>query len=249
MRALFAGVYSLIAYLFFFGTFLYAIGFVESVVVPKNINSGETGDIVTALLINAGLLGIFAVQHSVMARPAFKRMWTKIIPKEIERSTYVVFASAALALLCWQWRPITQVVWSVEGVSAMAIMVVSFIGFGIVLLSTFLISHFHLFGLTQGMTRLMGLKEKPAHFTTPMFYKWVRHPLYIGFIIAFWATPMMTVGHLIFAIATTGYIFIGIFLEERDLVNEFGERYRTYQRDVGMVVPKLGKPRDRAARN
>lgn len=249
MRALFAGVYSLIAYLIFFGTFLYAIGFVERMIVPKDINTGETGDIATALLINTVLLGIFAVQHSVMARPAFKRMWTKIIPKEIERSTYVLFASAALALLCWQWRPITQVVWSADGMTAMAITLVSFMGFGIVLLSTFLISHFHLFGLTQGMTKLMGLKEKPAHFTTPMFYKWVRHPLYVGFIIAFWATPMMTVGHLIFAIATTAYIFIGIFLEERDLVAEFGERYLTYRRNVGMVVPKLGKPRDHQAHN
>ncbi len=249
MRAFLSALYSLLAYLFFFGTFLYAIGFVERMIVPKDINTGETGDVVTALLVNAVLLGIFAVQHSVMARPAFKRMWTKIVPKEIERSTYVVFASAALALLCWQWRPITQVVWFVDGVTAMAITLVSFMGFGIVLLSTFLISHFHLFGLTQGMTRLMGLKEKPAHFTTPMFYKWVRHPLYVGFIIAFWATPMMTVGHLVFAIATTGYIFIGIFLEERDLVNEFGERYLTYRRHVGMVVPKIGKPRDRKAPN
>jgi protein-S-isoprenylcysteine O-methyltransferase Ste14 len=250
MRALLSGVYSLLTYLIFFITFCYAIGFVERVIVPKDINTGVAGDVVTSLLVNAMLLGVFAIQHSVMARPAFKRMWTKIVPKEMERSTYVLFASAALALLMWQWRPMPVVVWSTGNVIlADAITVLSWAGFGIVLLSTFLISHFHLFGLTQGMTRLMGLKEKPANFTTPMFYKWVRHPLYLGFIIAFWATPVMTAGHLFFAIMTTGYIFVGIFLEERDLVGEFGERYTTYRRNVGMIVPKIGKRRDREARN
>lgn len=250
MRNILSALYSLFAYCFFLVTFLYATAFVENIVVPKTIDSGQPGDIITALLVNTGLLGLFAVQHSVMARPAFKKMWTRIVPKEIERSTYVLFASAALALLLWQWRPIQQIVWHVpDPITAIAITLVSWGGWGLVLLSTFLISHFHLFGLTQAMTGLMGLKERPANFTTPMFYKWVRHPLYLGFIIAFWAAPTMTAGHLMFAIATTGYILIGIFLEERDLVAEFGDRYRRYRDSVGMLLPRIRPPADRKAPN
>jgi methanethiol S-methyltransferase len=240
MRAGLAALYSLVAYLFFLATFVYAIAFVGNFLVPKTIDSGEPGDLMTSLLINTGLLGVFAVQHSVMARPAFKRMWTKIVPKEIERSTYVLFASAALALLLWQWRPMPQTVWSVtDPMLATAITILMWTGWAILLLSTYLISHFHLFGLTQGMTRLLKITEKPANFATPLFYKWVRHPLYLGFIIAFWSAPHMTVGHLFFAIACTAYIFIGIFFEERDLTNEFGERYLAYRRNVGMIVPRL----------
>ena len=178
-----------------------------------------------------------------MARPAFKKMLTRIVPKEIERSTYVLAASTALAVLFWFWQPLQQPVWAIaEPMTASGFTALSWAGWAIVLISTFLISHFHLFGLTQGMTRLMGLKERPADFTTPMFYKWIRHPIYAGFIIAFWSTPVMTAGHLMFAIATTGYILIGIALEERDLVAEFGDRYRTYRKSVGMLVPKLGRP-------
>src|SRR5262245_28546359 len=245
MRAFLSAAYSLVAYAIFLSTFLYAIAFVGNFVVPKTIDSGAEGDLVTALLINTGLLGIFAVQHSVMARPAFKRWWTKIVPKEIERSTYVLFATAALALVLWQWRPLPQLVWSVEDPTlAGLITALMWVGWGILFLSTYLISHFHLFGLTQGMTRLFNLKEQPASFTTPLFYRWIRHPLYFGFMIAFWSAPPMSVGHLLFSIGCTAYIFIGIFFEERDLVAEFGERYRSYQRSVGMVFPRLTPSKD-----
>ena len=245
MRAFLFAAYSLVAYVIFLGVFSYAIAFVGDFLVPKTINSGPVEALVPSLLINAGLLGVFAVQHSLMARPAFKRMWTRLVPKDVERSTYVLFASAALALVLWQWRPLPQIVWSVtDPMMAGAITALMWAGWAIVLLSTYLISHFHLFGLTQGMTRLLGIKEKPANFTTPLFYRWVRHPLYLGFIIAFWAAPQMSLGHLAFAIACTAYIFIGIFLEERDLVDEFGERYETYRNNVGMVVPRLTPPKD-----
>ncbi len=245
MRTFLFAAYSLVAYVIFLGVFSYAIAFVGDFLVPKTINSGSVEALVPSLLINAGLLGVFAVQHSLMARPAFKRMWTRLVPKDIERSTYVLFASAALALVLWQWRPLPQIVWSVtDPMMASAITALMWAGWAIVLLSTYLISHFHLFGLTQGMTRLLGIKEKPANFTTPLFYRWVRHPLYLGFIIAFWAAPQMSLGHLAFAIACTAYIFIGIFLEERDLVDEFGERYETYRNNVGMVVPRLTPPKD-----
>jgi protein-S-isoprenylcysteine O-methyltransferase Ste14 len=243
MRGLLSAIYSVCAYAFFFVTFCYAIGFVENMVVPKTIDSGPAGDPLMSVLINAALLTLFAVQHSVMARPAFKRMWTKIVPESAERSTYVVAASAALALLLWQWRPLPELVWSVEDPTLAAVVTgVSFAGFGLVLLSTFLISHFHLFGISQGFAKLLQLKAPSDHFVTPLFYRWVRHPLYLGFIIAFWAAPQMSVGHLLFAIATTGYIFVGIFLEERDLVAAFGDRYREYRRKVGMLVPKLRTP-------
>jgi protein-S-isoprenylcysteine O-methyltransferase Ste14 len=246
MRAFLTAIYSLVAYVFFLSTFLYAIAFVGNFVVPKTIDSGVPGDLTMSLLINAGLLGIFAVQHSVMARPAFKRWWTKVVPKEIERSTYVLFASAALALLLWQWRPMPQIVWSVtDPVGVAALYTGMGLGFAIVLLSTYLISHFHLFGLSQGMTRLLKLKEPRSDFVTPLFYRWVRHPLYLGFIIAFWSTPQMTVGHLFFAFATTAYIYIGIFLEERDLVAEFGERYLSYRAKVGMLMPRLTPSKER----
>ncbi|MET0546811.1 MAG: methanethiol S-methyltransferase, partial [Caulobacterales bacterium] len=241
MRGLLSAIYSTCAYLFFFGTFVYAIGFVEGVLAPKDIDDGHIMPLGAALAMNSVLLAIFAVQHSVMARPAFKRMWTKIVPKSIERSTYVVAASSALALLMWQWRPAPQLVWSVQDeIAAGVIYGLSWCGFALVLASTFLISHFHLFGLSQGFARLLNIPESTqSHFVTPLFYKWVRHPLYLGFIIAFWAAPDMSAGRLFFAIATTGYIFIGIFLEERDLVGEFGHRYYSYRKNVGMLVPKL----------
>jgi protein-S-isoprenylcysteine O-methyltransferase Ste14 len=245
MRGVLAALYSAAVYAFFLATFLYAILFVEGLIVPKTIDSGEPGELLPSLLINAGLLGVFAVQHSAMARPAFKKVWTRIVPKEIERSTYVLFASLALALILWQWRPLPELVWSVDNdIAEIAITALSWSGWALLLASTFLISHFHLFGLSQGFARLLGVKKGADHaFVTPLFYRWIRHPLYAGFIIAFWAAPNMSVGHLFFAIATTGYILIGIFLEERDLVGEFGDRYRQYRKQVGMLFPKFGAPR------
>ena len=244
MRGLLSAIYSACAYILFFVTFCYAIGFVENAIVPKTIDSGPVGDPLISVLINSALLAVFALQHSIMARPAFKRAWTKIVPAEAERSTYVVAASLALALLLWQWRPLPDLVWSISDPTlATVATAISWAGFGIVLLSTFLISHFHLFGVSQGFARMLRLKAPDDQFVTPFLYRWIRHPLYLGFIIAFWAAPHMSVGHLFFAIATTAYIFIGIFLEERDLVAAFGERYREYRRKVGMLVPKLGRSR------
>ena len=239
MRKLVTALYSAIVYLFFLGTFLYAIGFVEQVFVAKTIDSGVPGDALAAVLVDLALLGLFAVQHSVMARPAFKRAWTRVIPAEAERSTYVLAASGALALLLWQWRPLPQLVWSVDGAAAVAIAAVSWLGWGMVLLSTFLISHFHLFGLTQGFAELMRRHLPEQEFTTPFLYRYLRHPIYAGFILAFWAAPVMSVGHLLFAVATTGYILVGIWLEERDLVAHFGQRYVQYRQAVGMLIPRL----------
>ena len=248
MRRLLAALYSTFVYVLFLGVFLYAIGFVENLLVPKSIDSGLSGSLASSLLINAALLVLFAVQHSAMARPGFKRIWTRIVPKDIERSTFVLFASLALALLCWQWRPLNQTVWSLEDpIAAKTLLVVSWSGWGVVLLSTFLISHFHLFGLSQGFARLLGSKLPEPAFVTPFLYKWIRHPLYAGFILAFWAAPHMSLGHLFFAVATTGYIFVGIWLEERDLIGYFGDRYRQYRVTVGMLVPRvrLGSPSKR----
>ena len=250
MRSAFAALYSAIAYLLFLATFTYAILWVEGLFVPKTIDSGAPGDPVMSLLINGALLGVFAVQHTVMARPAFKRWLTKIVPREMERSTFVLAATAALALVVWQWQPLPQLVWSVtDPVWAGVVLGVSWAGGGILLLSTFLISHFHLFGLSQGWAKILKIKEGDGAFVTPLFYKWIRHPLYLGFILAFWAAPQMSVGHLFFAIMTTGYIFVGIWFEERDLVAHFGERYLTYRRQVGMLFPRLGAPREDKARS
>jgi methanethiol S-methyltransferase len=240
MRKLLAAFYSVLVYVLFLAVFLYAIGFVENIVVPKSIDSGSSGDIAGSMLIDAGLLVLFALQHSIMARPGFKRVWTRIVPGEIERSTFVLFASLALALVCWQWRPLSQTVWSVDDpIGSKALLVVSWSGWGLLLLSTFLISHFHLFGLSQGFARMLGHTPPEPVFVTPFLYRWLRHPLYAGFILAFWAAPHMTLGHLFFAIATTGYIFVGIWFEERDLIAYFGDRYRQYCETVGMLFPKI----------
>ncbi|MGZ5929202.1 MAG: methanethiol S-methyltransferase [Rhizomicrobium sp.] len=231
--------YGVLAYVMFLGAILYAIGFVENLpVLPKTIDSGVPGPVAASVAMNLILLGIFAVQHSVMARKEFKAWWTQFVPPAIERSTYVLFANLALILLLWQWRPITVPVWTVSNpMLAGALIGISLVGWGIVFLSTFLINHFDLFGLQQVWHNLRQQRIEDPQFRTPLLYKFVRHPLYLGFIIAFWSAPVMTMGHLLFAVATTGYIFIGLLLEERDMVDSFGQTYRNYQARVSMILP------------
>jgi protein-S-isoprenylcysteine O-methyltransferase Ste14 len=231
-------LYSGAVYGLFLATFLYAAAFVGNLPVPKTIDSGVAGSLPLALAVNTALLGLFAVQHSVMARPAFKRWWTRLVPEPVERTTFVLFSSLALLLLYWQWQPMPDTVWSVtHPAGAIALQVAFWAGWGLALLSTFLINHFELFGLRQVYYRLRGMTLPQGQFRTPMLYRHVRHPLYLGLLLAFWATPTMTMGHLLFAVATTGYILIGIQLEERDLVTAFGDRYRRYREQVSMLIP------------
>lgn len=231
-------LYGLISYALFLGVFLYAAGFVADIAVPKTIDSGPAAPLVPALLINTGLLTLFALQHSVMARPGFKRVWMRLVPPAIERSTYVLFSSAVLALLFWQWRPIPMPVWSVETEAARAVLwAVHIGGWLIVLVSTFFISHAHLFGLMQVRRHKEGREMPELRFQTPGLYRLVRHPIMLGFLIAFWAAPDMSVGHLLFAAASTGYILVALQFEERDLIAVFGDRYRAYREQVRMLLP------------
>jgi methanethiol S-methyltransferase len=229
--------YGGLAYVIFLGTFLFAIAFVGDIGPWKTIDSGVAGSVPMAILVNVGLLALFAVQHSVMARPAFKRAWTRVIPKSIERSTYVLAASLALIVLLWQWQPILIPIWRLTGIAAWMLQCTFWLGWALLLLSTFLLNHFELFGLSQVYSHMRALESPTPIFRTPLLYKVVRHPLYLGFVIAFWSAPVMSGGHLLFSLATTGYILVGIFFEEQDLTELFGDQYRSYRDSVSMLFP------------
>ncbi|HLJ21859.1 MAG TPA: hypothetical protein VKU84_16755 [Stellaceae bacterium] len=248
MAGLLSVLYGTGAYALFLVTILYAIGFDGNLVVPKSIDSGAAGPMIQSAVIDLLLLGLFAAQHSVMARQGFKRWWTRLVPKSIERSTYVLFASLVLLLLFWLWRPIAAPVWTVHGALGATILTAIFwLGWLMLLASTFLISHFELFGLTQVFSRLLGREPAAPKFRAPLLYRHVRHPIYLSFLLAFWATPTMTAGHLLFAVATTAYVLVAIQLEERDLIRLFGDQYRVYRDNVAMLFPMPRRPANDAA--
>jgi methanethiol S-methyltransferase len=246
---LIAGIYGAICYAVFLGSFIYAIGFVGDWIVPKTIDASAVGPLPGALsssiLLDVVLLGAFAIQHSVMARPGFKAAWARIVPTCVERSTYVLLSSLLLALICWQWRPLPAVVWNTSTPAIHALLVaLAALGWLTVLLSTFMINHFDLFGLRQVYLRMRGREYRPPHFVQRALYRVVRHPIMLGFIIAFWATPHMSIGHLLFAVATTGYTLIGIHFEERDLIRSHGADYAAYRARVPMLLPTGGRRAD-----
>lgn len=235
--------YALVAYAAFLAVFLLLVAFVGNLPVPRTVDVGPAGPAGAAVLIDLALIAAFGLQHSVMARPGFKRRWTRIVPEPVERGTFVLASTLAVGLLLWQWRPITTpVIWSAtDGAAILALAALSWAGWGLVLLSTFLLDHFELFGLRQPWAQLTGRRIPAQAFRTPLLYRHVRHPLYLGFVIAFWATPRMTAGRLLLAAGFTAYILVGIWFEERDLVAQFGERYRLYRRQAGMLLPRFGK--------
>ncbi|HEX7329357.1 MAG TPA: DUF1295 domain-containing protein [Casimicrobiaceae bacterium] len=244
MGALLSLVYGVVAYGVCLAALVYLIGFSGSVLVPKSVDVGAPARVASALCIDVLLIALFAAQHSVMARRSFKRWWTRIVPPAVERSTYVLAASIALALLFWLWRPIpAPVIWQVSH-SAVAHVLrgIFWLGWVLVLVSTFLISHFELFGLHQVFARFTGRMMHTSRFRTPLLYRYVRHPLYLGIVLSLWSVPVMTTGHLLFSLGATGYIFVGIWFEERDLVAQFGEHYRRYRAEVGMLVPRRIRP-------
>jgi methanethiol S-methyltransferase len=238
MKKFFYVLYAAICYFIFFGTILYLIGFVSGLVVPKSVDSGEVVHPFFALIVDLGLIGLFGIQHSVMARQGFKQKWKSIVPEPIERSTYVLFASIMVIVLVYFWQPLPHVIWDATGtIAGGALLAVSLAGWAIVFLSTFLINHFHLFGLYQVYEFLKGKGQQTPRFRVPFLYRMVRHPLYMGFLIAFWAAPLMTAGHLLFALSMTAYILIGIHHEEKDLVKVHGEDYEQYRRKTPKIVP------------
>ena len=243
MRALTLG-YGAACYLVFLAVFIYSVGFVGNIVVPRTVDHGVTASLTEAVIVNLLLLGLFAVQHSVMARPAFKRAWTRVVPRAVERSTYVLLASLVLALLFWQWRTMPALIWDVNSPAGrVALWTLFALGWVTVLVSTFLINHFDLFGLRQVYLAWRGRPYTPLRFRTSMLYRAVRHPIMLGFLVAFWATPTMTAGHLLFAAANTAYVLAAIRLEERDLAAEIGEQYRDYRERVPMLIPGFHRRR------
>ena len=240
-------VYGTLTYVLFLGIFLYLPGFLCDWIVPRTINTPAVpadggGNTTSAVVMNVLLLSLFAIQHSVMARPAFKEWWTKIIPKSAERSTYVLATNLVLALFYWQWRPLPNEIWSADNLAGQIVLYGMFaLGIVIVLVSMFLIDHFELFGLKQSYYQFVGKQIPSASFKTPFLYQYVRHPLMVGFMIAFWVTPSMTVGRLLFAAVTTVYILIAIRIEERDLIAFFGDEYREYRKRTPMLIPRLSR--------
>jgi len=240
-------IYGTVCYVIFLGTFLYSIGFVGNLVVPKSVDSGTAGPLGVALAVNLALLSVFGLQHSIMARPAFKAWWTKFVPVQSERSTYVLFSSLALLLLYWQWRPMTNIIWNVENPVGHAVAQGAFFaGWGLVLYATMLIDHFDLFGMRQVVLHFREMKYSHRPFKTPSLYQHMRHPLYLGWFMVFWCTPTMTGGHLLLAGVTTAYILVAVVLEERDLVSHFGDAYRRYQETTPKFFP-IGKRAGSAA--
>jgi protein-S-isoprenylcysteine O-methyltransferase Ste14 len=236
-------LFSIVCYAIFFATFLYLIAFVGNLPVPKTVDAPASSlAAVAAAVVDVVLIALFGLQHSVMARPGFKRAWTKIVPPPVERSVYVLFASAALLILFWLWQPIDKSVWTISSDMRWLrgiVWVLFWAGFGIVLISTFLINHFELFGLQQAWFNLRGRQAVAPELRQPLFYRWVAHPLYAGFFLGFWATPHMTVGHLLLAAALSIYMLIAIRFEEHDLTDLFGEDYRRYRSGVGMLIPRF----------
>lgn len=243
-------IYGVASYLVFLVSFVYMVAFIGNYGVPKSIDVGSERGLVPAILIDLALLAAFAIQHSVMARPAFKRRWTTVVPASCERSTYVLISSLLLILLLWQWRPIATTIWRIEGVPATILTTISWTGWLLALTSTYLIDHLELFGLRQVLDSLRGAAARATSFRTPLLYRLVRHPLMLGFLLAFWAIPHMTAGHLLFAVVMTGYILVGVRLEERDLMAQFGAIYEQYRRRVPMLMPRLlAVPHEQSLRN
>jgi protein-S-isoprenylcysteine O-methyltransferase Ste14 len=242
MAGLVAVIYGVVAYGFTLFALLYLIGFVGNLIVPKSIDSGAAGPLLQSVIVDTILIGLFAIQHSVMARQGFKRWWTRIVPPSVERSTYVLSASFALLILYWQWQPIPALVWTVHNPAAAAVLEgIFWLGWVVLVASTFLLNHFELFGLRQVFARLFGKPPSDAKFRAPLLYRYVRHPIYLGVLLAVWATPAMTAGHLLFSVVITGYILIGIQLEEYDLIQQFGDQYRRYRQHAAMLVPLPGR--------